>query len=106
MELFIRFLLYHHVSLREQFFTRLNADVLGSQFDSDNGRQEIGRGISSYQTLMNHSCSANSHVVGFKGQQLIFSLRPIKADEQVRRVFEFIRKKKFCDDSDCSQAAR
>lgn len=82
MELFVGLLLYHHVSLMGKLFGVISARI----FKPGPGikTEEIGASISSFQTLMNHSCDANTHVLKCKERQLILSLRPIKAGEQVR----------------------
>lgn len=52
--------------------------------------KNLGTILTPCSSLFNHSCNANAYALSCKGgKRIIFSIRPIKKNEQVRYFFFF-----------------
>lgn len=83
VELFAALLLLHHVILNHRYCSGIQAEYIADGPDPQSGDRVIGCSLGSFLRIMNHSCVGNTFVLGDKQRELLYSIRPIKAGEEV-----------------------
>ena len=80
-ELFAALLLLQNLLVVKQHY----GVTLSAEFpeDSNNELFNIGCGLGTLQSYLNHSCDANTILMSDRRRSLIYCMRPIKAGEQV-----------------------